>query len=295
MLRWQCPACAAVQTDSSLISGSGPGRCADCAREFPRRDGVWRLADDFRPDRFPLQRHHSLAAMGDDHFWLGARRQLVATLLKRFLAESGMAEPPTILDLGCGSGAVMAALAKSFDARWVGVEGHPEPLELAARRLPDATWIHVDGGRLPFAPGQFDAVLLLDVLEHMDPIPLLNEVFRVAKPGAMALITVPAGRLLWSRMDELAGHRCRYDRFMLKQEMDVTGWTIVHRTHYQFLLWPLVYLTRRLGRRREQAVERRPPKLLNAALGAINRLEVSRLGGRQLPWGSSLVTVGRRP
>ena len=52
--------------------------------------------------------------------------------------------------------------------------------------------VYFDGGRFPFEDCQFDAILCIEVLEHLPrPLEVLREIFRVARPGAQLLLTVP--------------------------------------------------------------------------------------------------------
>lgn len=44
---------------------------------------------------------------------------------------------------------------------------------------------------LPFDDGSFDEVLCKDILEHVDYIPLLDELHRILKPGGCLMIQVP--------------------------------------------------------------------------------------------------------
>jgi len=52
---------------------------------------------------------------------------------------------------------------------------------------------------------------------------------------------------LWSAVDEIAGHRCRYSTKMLTNELADNGWQLINFTHYQFLLFPLFIVSRLLG------------------------------------------------
>src|SRR5207247_517472 len=113
-----------------------------------------------------------------------------------------------LLELGCGTGNVLASLAEFGVA--VGMEAHPE-LAAAAR----AAGLDVRPGRLPedlvVEPGWADAVLLLDVLEHLDDdVAALVTARRALRPGGLLVITVPAYRWLWSGHDVALGHRRRY-------------------------------------------------------------------------------------
>lgn len=62
---------------------------------------------------------------------------------------------------------------------------------------------HVLEESFPFAEGQFDCVISIDVLEHLeDDQPFLRELGRVLKKGGTAVVTVPNGdpRLLANRI-----------------------------------------------------------------------------------------------
>jgi SAM-dependent methyltransferase len=65
---------------------------------------------------------------------------------------------------------------------------------------------------LPFADAAFELVCALDVVEHVDDeAGALGEISRVAKPGAIILISVPLHPELWTAFDDFVGHRRRYE------------------------------------------------------------------------------------
>jgi ubiquinone/menaquinone biosynthesis C-methylase UbiE len=98
-----------------------------------------------------------------------------------------------LLDVGAGQGgAVVEALLREADA--YGVEPGPEFARLARMRIDDAGFdanrLYETGGEsLPFPDNHFDYAISLQVLEHVeDPRPLLEEMYRVLKPGGEAAI-----------------------------------------------------------------------------------------------------------
>lgn len=73
----------------------------------------------------------------------------------------------------------------------------------------------------------FDALLALDVIEHLDDD--RGAVMRMAsllKPGGLAIISVPALPELFSDFDEVQGHRRRYVPETLRAAFQDTGLTV---------------------------------------------------------------------
>lgn len=74
----------------------------------------------------------------------------------------------------------------------------------------------VDITKLPYSDGSFDTVVVCDVLEHLSSVDgMLGfwESWRVS--NKKIIITVPAMKCLWSKYDELLGHKRRYKGFGL--------------------------------------------------------------------------------
>jgi SAM-dependent methyltransferase len=110
-----------------------------------------------------------------------------------------------VLDVGCAFGYGTAALIGTGRSgrRVIGVERDPEHLREARRRYP---WLSVregDAAALPAADGEADAVVLLDVLEHVgEPSAVLAELHRVLRPGGVLILSVPHRGVL-ARFDSL--------------------------------------------------------------------------------------------
>jgi SAM-dependent methyltransferase len=228
-----------------------------------------------------------IAAIEETHFWFAGRRELLMRLLAPYLLQ-----PKRILDAGCGTGSMLRELRRrGQDA--VGVDSLPEAVGLARSGAPGVPVELGDVTGLPFASGSFDGVLLLDVLEHVDDRRALAEASRVLRPGGFLAVSVPACPWLWSRRDELAGHRRRYDRRSLLRRIDDAGFDVRRSTHYQLLLFPLVVLTRVLGRRKPAWLEREDhvPSGIRPVLAVVNQLEARVAARVSLPLGSSIVAV----
>jgi SAM-dependent methyltransferase len=109
---------------------------------------------------------------------LGARSKAAHV---RALCERTKLRPRTIVEIGCGDGALLAAL-RGFAPVFDGFELSPPAAELARRAVPDARRIEAfDGAEVPAEDGEYDLAILSHVLEHVPvPGPLLAEAARVA-------------------------------------------------------------------------------------------------------------------
>jgi SAM-dependent methyltransferase len=217
-----------------------------------------------------------------DHFWLRHRRRLFGRLIDRLESNRDSA-----LELGCGGGGMLTELEPRFRSV-TAVDGYRELLALARERTHHATLIQADICGSPLADQQFDLIAAFDVIEHTDPDRLLREARRLVRPNGHLLLSAPAFPSLWSAMDERAGHRCRYRWRRLRAELERNGWRPLGHTYFQCLLFPLLFVSRRLG---GWAIdpERRPSPLVNRALGGVNRLELAVSARFRVPFGSSLV------
>ncbi len=87
----------------------------------------------------------------------------------------------SVIDLGCGNGALLARLQKEKSCVGTGVEISPSGVEAARNRGLNVTLGRIDE-RLPFADGQFDfAVCNVTIQMVMYPERLLQEMKRVAR------------------------------------------------------------------------------------------------------------------
>jgi SAM-dependent methyltransferase len=110
--------------------------------------------------------------------------------LRKYLYEnSKIARANSILEVGCGTGAILAELSGLFSSRVFGLDIDRGNLELAAVNAPEAFLLEADGNLLPFSTGSFDMVVCHYLLLWLaKPLQVLQEMKRVIRPGGEILV-----------------------------------------------------------------------------------------------------------
>lgn len=207
--------------------------------------------------------------------------------------------PAKVADLGCGTGIVLAELPGP--ARGVGFDLSAEALALSGRRgLPRLACASCDA--LPVGDASFDAVLLLDVIEHLpDDGAALREARRILRPDGLCIITVPAHPFLWGPHDEVHHHYRRYRRRDLAATLERSGFEIVRLTSAFATAFPVALIVRPLERLFSRLRPGAPPsddfvrlpRWLNEAVYRLCGWELGRVERGGLPMGISLLAVCR--
>ncbi len=121
--------------------------------------------------------------------WIGVRD--LQRLLRAYV-KPGM----SVLEVGCAPGKTLAWAARALGARVAGLDYSPRGLEFARalfRHCGVAGDLRCeDVFATTFAPGTFDVVFSVGVIEHFDdPREIVQRHVLLAKPGGVALIAVP--------------------------------------------------------------------------------------------------------
>jgi SAM-dependent methyltransferase len=143
----------------------------------------------------------------------------------------GLAAPGSVVEVGCGDGAVLAELGRrGFGARHVALEISESAVELARRRPEIAEAQVFDGTHVPAGDGAYDLAFATHVLEHVpSPGPLLREMMRAARA---VIVEVPLEDNLSARRpaaraaSEGAGHLQRFDRGQVRRLIVDAGWQV---------------------------------------------------------------------
>lgn len=109
----------------------------------------------------------------------------------QMLAELEKEPFDAVLDVGCGTGAVLALLHEKYpDRRYVGLDLTPEMIEVARTKVaPGMEFVVGDAENLPFHEASFDAVLCSNSFHHYpNPAAFLAGALRVLRPGGRLIL-----------------------------------------------------------------------------------------------------------
>jgi SAM-dependent methyltransferase len=232
-----------------------------------------------------------MSAFEDHHWWFVGKRLLVSALIGDRLSKPGM----RVLDVGCGTGGVLAHL--SARASTVGVDRSIQALRHSRSRGVDAV-AAADMDRLPFAPGTFDLITMLDVIEHFaDDLSVVRNARALLRPGGALLVSVPAFQSLFSEHDTTLQHFRRYRASQLRRVLEAGGYVVRRLTYTNVAALPPAALVRgllpRLGVRRSGGTDiREHAPWVNRLLIGTYRLEAAALKVLpRLPPGLSVAAV----
>ena len=231
------------------------------------------------------------------HFWYRGFRSFVRPFLAAAVRGG---RPRRLLDAGCGTGANLGLLAELGVA--CGIDLTLSGLRLGrkrgARRVACAT-----ACRMPFVAAVFDVVTSFDVLyclEDAEERAAIAEMFRVLRPGGGAVVSVPAFEALRGEHSVFVHERRRYTRAGLRAALERAGFRIERLTARNALaLLPLLAgrscsPPRTARRPPRRARFRQPPAIVTPAR-ALLRAEARLVRLVDLPFGSTVVCLARKP
>lgn len=170
--------------------------------------------------------------------------------IHRFTTHRGQARPDllaripatakSVLEFGCGEGALGAAVKQRQECRFVGLELDEDAAAVARTRIDD---VHVGDVRtiVPTLGEKFDAIIGGDIVEHLDdPWTFLAALRRVARPGSRLILSLPnigswpvVRDLLHGRFDYVylgllcAGHLRFFTRRTIEDMLAMAEWDVV--------------------------------------------------------------------
>jgi ubiquinone/menaquinone biosynthesis C-methylase UbiE len=206
------------------------------------------------PPRAPVVAEYARLAPQYDAKW----SFYIEATVRETLARLSLRPEERLLDVGCGTGALLQALAARHPAvRLCGIDPVPEMLAEARRKLPPEVELREGWAeQLPFENGRFDVVVSCNVFHYVrQPVAALREMGRVLAPAGRLLVTDWCDDFLACRLCDLylrlfnPGHFKVYRERELRRLLLETGYRDVEGSRYKISwLWGLMSLS---GRRSE--------------------------------------------
>jgi ubiquinone/menaquinone biosynthesis C-methylase UbiE len=159
---------------------------------------------------------------------------------------------PTVIDIGCSTGYLLEDLRRAIpDASLIGVDLVAGGLYKAHENVPEAVLLQADACALPLQDASVDAAVSANLLEHLpDDERALAEIFRILRPGARAVIVVPAGPSNYDYYDRFLGHERRYARGEVARKAYAAGLEVLEDIHLGAPLYPAFWTMKKHNRRR---------------------------------------------
>lgn len=223
--------------------------------------------------------------------------------------------PRSVLEVGCGQGAMGARLSVGHVRRYDAVEPDAQSFAVAHERIRAEGATVINGDHTAAPRDDYDLVIACEVLEHVEADhEVLAEWVRLVRPGGHLLLSVPAWPRRFAPMDVRAGHYRRYSPQDISEVMQRAGLIETRTTLYA---WPLGYALETVRNRIDArflanlAARGATADITGLTAGSGRHMQPTRLGvGRAVealsaPFvrmqrlaparGTGLVSVGRRP
>lgn len=146
----------------------------------------------FTPEQTePDTSYNGVAALYDEAFAdITVREDEWKWLKPHILQHTGQGISIRVLDIGCGNGSLLAALAPHI-AAGVGVDASPAMIDMARQRfgkLANLQFEPIPEPTLPFGNSSFDLIISFMSFRYLDWDPIMAEIRRVLAPGGRILI-----------------------------------------------------------------------------------------------------------
>ncbi|MBE9207298.1 class I SAM-dependent methyltransferase [Nostoc sp. LEGE 06077] len=235
------------------------------------------------------------SAVEDQHWWFVGRRRIVEELIHPL----NLPKNAKILEAGCGTGGNLTMLARYGEV--AAMELDETACQLANERRVTTVQQGSLPDKIPFT-SQYDLIVILDVLEHIDDdLSALEALSTRLKPNSWLLITVPAYQFLWSYHDEINYHKRRYTLKKLQRVVKQAGYSVCYGSYFNTWLFPLVAGVRllknllKLDKKADASSDLNlPAKPINKFLTFLFASERYLINRVSLPFGVSVVLLAQK-
>lgn len=226
-----------------------------------------------------------------DHFWMRWRHHVLLQQLRRVNRPIRNA-----LEIGCGHGVVREMLERDLAIPVDGCDLNEHALQMANKGEGRLLVYDIFDENVSLLKA-YDMILLMDVIEHIDDdLGFLTTALKHLKPDGIVVINVPAHVSLYSKYDEVAGHKRRYGTTGIERLFRAANVEPIRILQWGFSLVPLL-LARKVvlsfvSRERTIRTGFAPKnKLVRGILGTLQSIETHM--PFSMPLGSSILAIGQ--
>ncbi len=157
--------------------------------------------------------------------------------LKKIISLLKAKDHKNILEIGCDKGVLSYHLRKAIPCRWMSCDTDQENVDFALSILHENV-VKIEDNRLPFSDLEFDTVLCVDLLEHLeDDEAMIREIKRVTQREGDFIVTVPhvspllfvncLAKMLGFTKEYYNHKRDGYSCKMLRDKLEKNGFRVV--------------------------------------------------------------------
>lgn len=140
-------------------------------------------------DELPLTGERTVPGHPEEQYWFARHEAVYRWILSAYRNTLPQA---VVVDAGCGEGYGPALLARADTRIVIGLEFDPVVALHAHRRYPDPQIVQANLDALPLGTSSVDAVVTLQVIEHLWNLPaFLRDCYRVIRPGGVLIASTP--------------------------------------------------------------------------------------------------------
>ncbi len=176
---------------------------------------------------------HELSELEQSYWWHVSKRRLISRWLKEYAPSPGF-----VIEGGIGSAGNLLSFQQQ-GYRVAGLDIMPEAVAYGKQRGIDNVQVHDLHQPWPFEEKSADAVVMLDVIEHVKyPEQVLNHAAKILKQDGILVLTVPAYQWLYGDWDRALGHHRRYTKKELLEQTKHAGFETLKITHWNSFTLP---------------------------------------------------------
>jgi len=170
--------------------------------------------------------YYGVVSSGREDYW--KRMAAPRARVERLTEMLQRAAPTSIVDLGCGNGSLILALAEVlYLHRVAAIDLSPAQIEVNGRFADDIEWIAYDltgGEDIPAElAGGFEAVVTSEVIEHVDsPALFLDRARAFATPGGRLYLSTQSGSV--HETERRVGHVRHFTPETMRSLLELSGW-----------------------------------------------------------------------